>query len=193
MKLEKPKQTGVIGTAASLALLLALSGCGGGSGSGDSEIEAKGPPSNSNSQGASISISNACELASVTGKPVLRVTTTIIDKSSGDYGVDFTKNGTTVRAKEKGQGKDTYELVGEKAMFTGALGVTVTDIQLCNGSGAYLGPTDTVSLNASVSVSVDNDNKGEYVNRCSDDPDTDNIDEGKVVVSADELNQLCGS
>ena len=193
MKLEKPKQTRVIGTAASLALMLALSGCGGGSGSGESEIEAKGPPQHSNSQGASISITNACELASIAGKPVLRVTTTIIDKTSGDYGVDFTDNGTTVRAKEKGKGKDTYEWVGEEAIFTGALGITVKDIQLCDGSGAYLGPDDTVSLNASVTVNVDNDNKGEYANRCSDDPDTDGIDEGKVVVSADELTQLCGS
>ena len=196
MKLQKPRQTRIIGAAAAGALLLALTGCGGSGSGGEDELDiaAKGPPSNSNSQGASIAVSNTCALASGTsGKPVLRVTTTIIDKSSGDLDVvlfDY----ATVTALEKGKGKDIYEQVGVAATNTGdLLGVTETDIQLCDAAGAYLGPDDTVSLNASVSVSVSNDNKAEYANRCSDDPDTDGIDEGKVMVSSYELNQLCGS
>jgi hypothetical protein len=182
MSLQKSKKIRIIGGAASLALLLAMGTVNAGKPDGSSP---------NNKGGASVAVSNTCELVSIAGKPALRVTTTITNKSSGDASPDFTENGTKVRAKEKGKGKDKYEQVGEKEIFTGALGVTVKDIQLCDGSGAYLGPDDTVSLNASVSVNVDNDNKGEYSNRCSDDPDTDNIDEGKVVVSADELNQLC--
>ena len=182
MSLQKSKKIRNIGGASALALLLAMGTVNAGKPDGSAP---------NNKGGASIAVSNTCELASNNGKPVLKVTTTITNKSSGDASPDFTENGTTVRAKEKGKGKDKYHLVGEKAIFTGALGVTVTDIQLCNESGAYLGPTDTVSLNASVSVNVDNDNKGEYANRCSDDPGTDDIDEGKVVVSADELTALC--
>lgn len=201
MKLIKPEQKKVLGASAALVLLLTLTGCGS-SGEEDIANAAKGPPANSNSPnnntadeqfGASIGISNTCELASDadTYKPVLRVTTIIIDKSSGDLDEVIFDN-ASVTAMEKGKGKDKYMQVGEVANPTGALGVTVTDIQLCGAEG-YLGPDDTVSLNASVSVSVSNDNKPEYANRCSDDPDTDGIDEGKVVVSSYELNQLCGS
>ena len=204
MRLQKSKQIRPIGGVAACALLLALTGCGGGSGSSDESADVtKGPPANSNSPnagdfGASIAVSNTCELVTDNDgnaiKPVLRVTTTIIDKSSGDTSPDFTIDGTTVRAKEKGKGKDAYETVGDPETFTGALGVKVTDIQLCEGDvdTGYTYPVDdTVSLNASVTVGVDNDNKGEYVNRCSDDPATDGIDEGKVVVSAADLNLLC--
>ena len=63
MKLQKQKQTRIVGSVASLAVLLALTACGGGGGSGEEEIAAKGPPSHSNSQGASIAVSNTCELA----------------------------------------------------------------------------------------------------------------------------------
>jgi hypothetical protein len=206
MKVNLTKPFDRVATVSSLVLLLALTGCGGGGGSDDPELAAKGPPSNSNSPnagefGASIGVSNTCELVDDEYdddnnliKPVLRVTTTIDDKSSGDISPDFTENGTTVRAKEKGKGNDTYDSVGKAAIFTGSLGDTVTDIQLCVGDdlNGYSYPVeDTVSLNASVTVSVDNDNKGEYVNRCSDDPATDGIDEGKVVVSAAELDLLC--
>ena len=203
MNLQKPKQTRIIGSVASLALLLALTGCGsGGEADIGPEVDAKGPPLNSNSPnagdfGASIAVSNTCELADTDTdgnpiKPVLRVTTTITDKSSGDLD-EINFDYATVTAMEKGKGKGKYEQVGVAAMKTGdLLGVTKTDIQLCTAEGAYLGPDDTVSLNASVSVSVINDNKPEYANRCSDDPDTDGINEGKVVVSSYELNQLCG-
>jgi hypothetical protein len=193
MKFQKLEQTRIIGGAASLALLFALSGCGGGGGSGDDEIAAKGPPSHSNSQLASIGVSNTCELVEDhpdTGTAALRVITTIVDKSSGDDGVDFTPGGTTVRAKEKGKGKDIYETVGEFAPFTPHLGENTTDIQLCK-NGVYDGPADTVSLRASISINVDNDNKDEYTSRCSDDPETDGVDEGKVVISATELDYLC--
>lgn len=207
MKLQKSKQNRPIGGVAACALLLALTGCGGSGSSDESAGVTKGPPANSNSPnnntedqqfGASIAVSNTCELVGTDNdgnaiKPVLRVTTTIIDKSSGDLD-EVLFDYATVTALEKGKGKDIYEQVGVAATNTGdLLGVTETDIQLCDAAGAYLGPDDTVSLNASVSVSVSNDNKAEYANRCSDDPDTDGIDEGKVVVSSFELNQLCGS
>ena len=205
MKLQK---TRIIGSVASFALLLALTGCGS-SGEEDIATAAKGPPANSNSPnnntdteqfGASIGVSNTCALASdkATGKPVLRVTTTIIDKSSGDLD-EVIFDWATVTAMEKGKGKDKYYPVGEVANIEADLAVIETDIQLCSvppvGSHedpSYLGPDDTVSLNASVSVSVSNDNKPEYANRCSDDPEIDG-DQGKVVVSSYELSQLCGS
>jgi len=180
MKFQKPKQSMIIGSVTSLALLLAMG-----------TVNA-GKPDGNNKGGASIAVSNACVLASdaTTYKPVLRVTTTITNKSSGDVSPDFTESGTTVRAKEKGRGKQKYVQVGDTATFTGALGVTVTDIQLCD-AGSYLGPDDTVSLRASVSVNVENDNKAEYSNRCSDDPETLDVNEGKVVVSSAELDTLC--
>jgi hypothetical protein len=179
MKLQKPYQTKVICSAAALALLLAMGTANAGG---------------NNKRGASIGVSNTCELASDndTGKPVLRVTTTIINKSSGDVSPDFTEDGTRVRAKEKGSGKgEKYMQVGEPSEFTGELGETVTNIQLCAADDTYLGPDNTVSLNASISVNVDNDNKGEYASRCSDDPATEDVNEGKVVVSSDELDALC--
>lgn len=196
-----PKQYGIRATLASVVVALALTACGGGDDSGISgdELATKGPPDHSNSPnagdyGASIDVFNTCELASDpdTSKPVLRVTTTITEKSSGDISADLTVDGTTVRAKEKGKGNDTYESVHETAFkqFTPVMGANYTDIQLCDENGFYLGPDDTVSLNASVTVNVDNDNKGEYANRCSDDPETP-ADEGKVIISAAELNQLC--
>jgi len=101
MKLQKTKQTRVIGSVALLALLFALSGCGGGGGSGDDEIAAKGPPPNSNSPqndgGASIGVSNSCWIepavvvvneddgtTSTRDTYELFVETTITDKSSGE-------------------------------------------------------------------------------------------------------------
>ena len=187
------------GSIVALALALVLTGCGSSDGGEDTgseiiagDITTKGPASGSNSQGASIGISNSCVLASdtVSGKPVLRITTNIIDKSSGDTTPYFTENGTTVRAEEKGKGKPTYTQVGDAATFTSSLGVNETDIQLCK-DGLTLVSNGAVSLNASISISVDNDNKGEYSSRCSDDPATDNIDEGKVLVSPVELAQAC--
>ena len=193
MKSNKPGLIGRIGTVSSLALLLALSGCGGGADGETITAEEEGPPPHSNSQQASIGVSNTCELASdvVTGKPVLRVTTTIVDKSSGDVTAYLKADGITVIAEEKGRGKQPYEQVGETAAYTGEIGVNSVDIQLCGDDGSYLGPDDTVSMNASISVSVINDNKEDYYSRCSDDPTTDGIDEGKVLASAAELNWLC--
>lgn len=193
MKTIKPGQYGKGGAVAVSVILLTLAGCGGGGGGEEETLDAnlKGPPPHSNTQGSSVDITNNCMLDYVAGKPVLRVTTDIIDKSSGDITPYFKENGTTVRAEEKGRGKDAYEQVGVTAIFTGSLGITVTDIQLCDESGAYLGPDDTVSLGATVTVDVDNDNKGEYLNHCSDDPDTADVNEGKVVISSAELNALC--
>lgn len=181
MKKRTAKQAMTFTTAASLALMLAM-GTANAGGNGN------------NKRGASIDVSNGCALASdtVTGKPVLRVTTTITNKSSGDVVPYFSVDGTTIRAEEKGKGKgEKYQQVGATAKMTGALGVTVTDIQLCSADGLYLGPDNTVSLNASVSVNVDNDNKSEYSNRCSDDAETLGVDEGKVVISGGELTALC--
>ena len=200
MKLQKPKQTRLIGGAASCALLLALTGCGGsGGGEDESATAAKGPPANSNSQGASIAVSNTCELADTDTagnaiKPVLRVTTTITDKSSGDVSALFNPGYIMVTATEKEKRKPKYAQVGtsEKTDGSGSslLGVTVTDIQLCDGTNTVVS-SGAVSLNASVSVEVSNDNKAEYSNRCSDDPLTDGVDEGKVLVSPDALAATC--
>ena len=166
-------------TATSLALLLATGTVNAG-------------PNGNNKRGASIGISNACALAmSDANKPVLRVTTTIIDKSSGDTAVFFTVDGTSVRGMEKGKGRDKYAQVGDTATFTGSLGVTETDIQLCNDDGTSKRSSASVSLNGSVSVSVDNDDKGEYANRCSDDPATDWVDESKVDVRGVDWVAAC--
>jgi len=180
MKLQKPKQLITIGTAASLALLLAMGTANAAKGDGP------------NRHGASIIISNACTLA-FAPKPVLRVTTTLIDDSSGDDGVDFTIDGTTVRAKEKAKGKGPKVTVGAPAVFTPQLGVNVTDIQLCDANGVSLLSDDTVSLNTAVSINVDNDNKGEYSNRCSDDPSTDGINEGTVDVRGIDFTDACAA
>lgn len=181
MKFQNTKQIVALGSAASLALLL-FTGPG---------IAAPNNGGN-NKGGASIGVTNHCALAQdpETGKPVLRITNIIINKSSGDVSPDFSLDGSTARAKEKGSGKgEKYQQVGSVTSFTAALGSTDIDIQLCDENG-YLGPDNTVSLNASVSINVDNDNKGEYASRCSDDPETP-ADEGKVVVSAAELDALC--
>ena len=183
MKLQQSKQSMIIGSVASLALMLAMGTVNAG---------------NNNKHGASVSIFNTCELAdtdkddnTIKIKPVLRVTTTITDKSSGDFSALFDQDSLTVRATEKGKGRPKFDQVGDTETRDGALGVTKTDIQLCDGLGGTLVSSDTVSLNASVSVEVSNDNKGEYSNRCSDDPDTEDVNEGKIVVSPDELAAAC--
>jgi len=183
MKLKKSKQFRTIGTAVSLALLVAAGNV------------SAGKPGNKG--GASIAVSNACELEKdeFTGKPVLRVTTTIIDKSSAGLkeAVTFHDPGLVVMAMEKGRGKGKYEKVGETGKTAANLvkidGITVTNIQLCDGD-KYIGPQDTVSFNALVTIDVVNDNKSDYLNRCSDVEGT-GINEGKVVVSAVELDILC--
>lgn len=175
----------IIGSVASLALLLAMG-----------TVNA-GKPDGNNRGGASIAISNTCELAAdaATSKPVLRVTTTITDKSSGDVSALFNPGYIEVTAMEKEKGKPKYKQVGTSVRTEGGdgvslLGVTETDIQLCDGIGTLVSP-DAVSLNASVSVEVSNDNKAEYSNRCSDDPDTLDVNEGKVLVSPYDLAIAC--
>ena len=180
------------GSVVSLAVLLALTGCGGGGGSDDPELAAKGPPDHSNSQLSSVAVANTCVLDTSGAKPVLLVTTTITDKSSGEISAYLSDPGITVVGEEKGKGKDAYAMLGMESI-PGEIGVNTIPIQLCNDEGGYIGPTDTVSLNASVTVSVMNDNKDDYFSRCSDDPDTPDVDEGKVVVSASELDILCSN
>ena len=183
MKLQQSKQSLIIGSVASLALMLAM----GPANAGKPE---------SNSGGASVAVSNTCALASDpdSGKPVLRVTTTITDKSSGDVSALFNPGYIMVTATEKEKRKPKYAQVGTPVKTDGSgsslLGVTVTDIQLCDGANTVVS-ADAVSLNASVSVEVSNDNKAEYSNRCSDDPLTEGVDEGKVLVSPDALAQAC--
>ena len=194
MKLQQPKQpkqSMVIGSVVSLALLLAMG-----------TVNA-GKPAGNNKGGASIAIFNTCELADTVSdtdnspiKPVLRVTTTITDKSSGDVSALFNPGYISVTATEKGKGKSKYKQVGTSVRTEGGvdkeslLGVTISDIQLCAGGLSLVDP-DSVSLNASVSVEVSNDNKAEYSNRCSDDPVTEDVNEGKVLVSTDVLAAAC--
>lgn len=193
---KKTGHFGRIATASSLVLLLALAGCGGSGDSGETiNTEDKGPLKTSDTNKAGIYVSNICTLASDenTGKPVLRVNTTIVDDSDDDVDVVayLKPEGITVIAEEKGKGKQAYEQVGEASIYTGIIGVNETNIQLCGDHGSYLGPADTRSLNASVTVSVINDGKGDYYNQCDDDPATDGIDESNITVSAAELNLRC--
>lgn len=171
----------IIGSVASLALLLVMGTVNAGNNKG----------------GASVAVSNTCELESdaATYKPVLRVTTTITDKSSGDVSALFNPGYIEVTATEKEKGKPKYKQVGTSVKTEGGdgislLGVTVTDIQLCDGTDTVVSP-GAVSLNASVSVEVSNDNKAEYSNRCSDDPGTEDVNEGKVLVSPYDLAIAC--
>jgi hypothetical protein len=192
MKFDNFSQTSLIGGAA-LALILAMGSAQAGKPGANPNDPDEGP---NNKGGASIGASSTCELASDpdTSRPVLRVATTIINKSSGDATPDFTENGSALRAKEKANKSDKYKQVGATTVFTASLGTTVRDVQLCVGDdlNGYSYPVeDTVNLNASVSINVDNDNKGEYSHRCSDDPATEGVDEGKIAVSAADLNLLC--
>lgn len=180
MKTQKTIRTGMVVGAATMAMLLALGNAYAGKG-------------DNNKGGASIGITNHCALADdAAGKPVLRVTTSIINKSSEDATPYFVENGMIVIGEQKGRG-NKYSQVGDTVTRTASLGdPIVTDISLCNddGSGTNLS-ADSVSLNATVSIDVINDNKAEYSNRCKDDPSTDGIDEGKVLVSPDSVDAIC--
>lgn len=180
MKSQKTIRTGMVAGVATMAMLLAFGTAQAGKG-------------DNNKQGASIGITNHCALADdAAGKPVLRVTTSIINKSSEDATPYFVENGMIVIGEQKGRGKK-YSQAGDMVIKTASLGnPIVTDISLCNddGSGTNLA-SDTVSLNATISIDVINDNKAEYSNRCKDDPLTDGVDEGKVLVSPDAVDAIC--
>ena len=179
MKFDKFSQTSLVGGAA-LALILAM---------GSAQAAKPG-----NKGGASIGISNTCALTEdAAGKPVLMVTTTVVNKSSEDATPYFANDSMIVIAEEKAnRGKPKWEQVGDTVTKTASLGIIETPISLCkaDGTGTNVSP-DAASLNATVSIDVVNDNKAEYSNRCSDDPATDGIDEGKVLVSPEELDAIC--
>ena len=95
-----------------------------------------------------------------------------------------------VIGEQKGHGKK-YSQAGDTVVKTASLGTPfVTDISLCDASGTHLA-SDTVSLNATVAIDVINDNKAEYSNQCKDDPATDGIDEGKVLVPPADVDAIC--
>ena len=172
-------------SAMTLAMLLAVGTAHAGKGGNGSQGNNKG--------GASIGITSHCALADdSSGKPVLRVTTSIINKSSEEATPYFVEDGMIVIGEQKGRG-NKYSQAGNTVVKTASLGEPiVTDISLCNsdGSGTNLAP-DTVSLNATVAIDVHNDNKAEYSNQCKDDPATDGVDEGKVLVSPADVDAIC--
>ena len=174
MKLEKAKQLKTIGTAVSLALLL-----------GVGSVNAAGK---SNAKGASIGVSNTCAL-DVT-KTVFEVTTTVTDKSSGDTPPNFVPQGSFVTFKGKLRKGNSTQTLSTSEAFMATLGYNYNQLDLCDVV-AQMSP-DTVSLNADVSVAISNSTRMVYdTSRCSDDPTTDGVNEGKVLIHYGDLVEAC--
>lgn len=185
MKSEKTISIGTTASAIALATLLAFG----------TAHAAKGGNKGGNSiaGGSSIDITNYCALADdADGKPVLRVTTSIVNMSE-ETTPYFVEDGMYVVGEQKGKGKPKYAQVGDTVMKTASLGdPIVTDISLCHsdGSGTNLS-AGTLELNATVSIDVMNDNKPEYSSQCDDDPATDDIDESNIPVSPADVGAIC--
>jgi hypothetical protein len=180
MKFEKAKQLKTIGAAVSLALLVGMG-----------TVNAGGK---SNAKGASIGVSNACALDEET-MTIFSVTTTVTDKSSGDTPPTAVPDGSFVTFKGKlRKGNKTQvlnEFTSEKFMFTMKVGdENYKQLNLCDVV-VKMSP-DTVSLNAEVSVAISNSTRGVYdTSRCSDDPLTEGVNEGKVLIHYGDLVEAC--
>ena len=172
MELQKPKQTMIIASVASLALLLAMGTANAGKPDGSAP---------NNKGGASIGVSNICKVVDTIAGAELEVTTTIIDKTvSKTKGRNLITFGSdnTVQAQQKvdnpdGAGKVLIELGEAKYIYPvidadNTTFTQTTTFQLCldGEPGPDLDPS-AVSLNALVTVDVTTDNKGYYTSQCS--------------------------